>query len=99
MAKITKFNEFVDNEVLLIRQLIEQAECTNKPDLVSISQREPYRKVIEFGEKVIPILLERIKNSPIWDIGLKELTGEGLNSLEFTTSERIEYWKKWAVNN
>jgi hypothetical protein len=100
MSKIIKFNEFVNNDDISIEQLIKEAECTNKPDLESIANREPYKRVIALGKKVIPYLLERLDHSgPVWDRALTELVGEGLDPLEYTTSERINFWKNWAKNN
>ena len=97
MGKINKYNEFINNEEQLIYQLIEEAENTNSSDLEFISNRESYQNVIKIGEKVIPILLKR--NLIIWDKGLSEITGEGLNSLEHDTSERKEFWKNWSKEN
>lgn len=97
MSKINKFNEFVDNDIVIINKLIEESENTNLPDLISISKRDSYRKVISYGKKVIPYLLER--NIIIWDIALSELTGEGLSPLEYNTTERLNYWKKWKIDN
>jgi hypothetical protein len=96
MSKINKYNEFINNEDY-IKLLIEKAEFTNKPDLVSISETENYRNIIKMGKKVIPLLLER--NSIIWDIALKEITGDGISSLEYSTSERLKYWENWAKEN
>jgi len=95
--KVEKFNEFINNDEFIILKLIEESEMTNLPDLESISVRSPYRKIIEIGEKAIPFLIKR--NSIVWDIALSEITGAGLNPLEHNTSERQEYWKKWATEN
>jgi len=92
MSKLSKYNEFIDNDVILIKKLIEESENTNLPDLVSISNREVYQKVISYGKKVIPYLLER--NSIIWDIALSRITGDGLNPLKYNTSDRLKYWQK-----
>jgi hypothetical protein len=93
--KIEKFNEFInDGEIYTA---IEKAESTPSSNLEEISKKENYRKVVNMGEKIIPYLLER--NSIIWDIALKELTGDGLDSLYHTTSERLEYWQKWSHKN
>lgn len=97
MKKLNKFNEFVDNDIIIINNLIEESENTNLPDLQMISNRESYKKVISYGRKVIPYLLER--DSIIWDIALSKITGDGLNSLEYSTSDRLEYWKKWSQEN
>ncbi len=95
MKHIKKINEFVDES--LIYSLIERAESTPSSDLEFISKRESYRSVVNLGEKVIPYLIER--NSIVWDIALKELTKSGLPSEDYTTTERVEYWKKWAIDN
>lgn len=92
-----KFNEFIDNELFIIKRLIEESENTNLPDLEMISQRESYRKIVSFGKKVIPYLLER--NLIIWDRALSEITGDGLNPLEYNTTERLKYWKNWSEKN
>lgn len=91
-----KFNEFVDND-FLIKNLIEDAENSSLPDLKLISQRESYKNIIKIGKSTIPYLLER--DNIIWDNALSEITGEGLNSLEFNTKERMNYWKNWAIKN
>jgi hypothetical protein len=96
--KIEKFNEFVNTEnELIIYKLIEEGENTPSSDLEYISNRDPYREIVNMGSKVIPYLLER--NSIIWDIALKEITGDGLSSHDHKTSERKEYWKKWGKEN
>ena len=84
-------------EDYLIIKLIEKAEFTNLPDLELISQRESYKTVILLGKKVVPYLLER--NLIIWDRALSEITGEGLNPMEYDTSERQEYWKNYKFDN
>jgi len=94
--KLNKFNEFVSNDMIILK-MIEEAESTPSSDLEEISKRKSYKNVVSIGEKVIPYLLKR--NLIIWDRGLSELTGVGLNSLEHNTSERKEYWEKWAKEN
>jgi len=94
--KIDKFNEFKNNNEFILT-LIKNAEVTNKSDLVEISKSEEYREVVNLGKMVIPYLLEN--NLLIWDIALKELTGLGLDSEKYNTQERVEYWKKWKINN
>jgi hypothetical protein len=93
--RIEKFNEFINEGE--IYSLIEKAESTPSSDLVAISKRESYRKVIKLGKRIVPYLLDR--NSILWDLGLSELTNDGLNPEEYSTSERMTYWKKWAVEN
>ena len=97
--KIEKFNEFVNNPInnTEIIKLIEKTEMTNKSDLEEISKGENYRKVVNCGKSIIPILLER--NSIIWDRALSELTGFGLDPLEYSTSERKQYWLNWSIEN
>lgn len=88
-----KFNEFVDNDIIVIKKLIDESENTNLPDLKMISERDSYKKVISYGRKVIAYLLER--DSIIWDIALSKITGDGLNSLEYSTSDRLDYWNNY----
>lgn len=95
MKHIKKINEFINESE--IYSLIEKAESTPSSDLEFISKRKSYREVVDLGEKVIPFLLER--NSILWDIALKELTNSGLPTEKYTTSERVEFWKKWAIEN
>jgi len=95
MKHIKKINEFVNESN--IYTLIEKAERTPFSDLEHISNLNGYREVVDLGESVIPYLLER--KSIIWDIALKELTGLGLPSEEYSTTERLEYWNKWASEN
>ena len=97
MKKLNKFNEFLDNEKILIKELILDSENSNLPDLFMISKNNSYQKVISYGKKVIPYLLER--DSIIWDIALSEITGDGLSSLDYNTKDRLNYWKKWAIEN
>ena len=97
MTKINKFNEFVNNDELLIKNLIQESENTNLPDLEMISKRNSYKEIIKMGEKVIPFLLER--NNIIWDRALSDITGEGLNPLMYDTKERLSYWQKWSTKN
>jgi hypothetical protein len=95
MKHIRKINEFVGETEIL--SLIEKAESTPSSDLVNISKRKSYRDVVNLGKSIIPYLLER--DSILWDIALRELTGDGLESENYSTSERIEYWKSWAIEN
>ena len=97
MSKISKFNEFIDNDELLIKQLIKEAEHTNSPNTEVITNREPYRKVVLMGKKVIPYLIERKKY--IWNIALKELTGSEPGSTLTRSSDIVEYWQKWGSEN
>lgn len=93
MKHIKKINEFVNES--LIYDLIEKAESTSSSDPEFISNRNPYVKLLEMGNQVIPYLIER--ESYIWNIGLKILTGiepEGNNS-----SEIMNFWKKWSIDN
>jgi hypothetical protein len=86
--KIEKFNEFFStnsDSILDISKLIEITEMTNKSDLEEISKGDDYRKIVNFGKSIIPILLER--NSIIWDKALSELTGVGLDPLKYSTSD------------
>ena len=96
MKNINRFNEFVDNSVY-IKQLIDEGENTPSSDLEYISKREAYQKVISMGVKAIPYLLER--NNIIWDIALSQITGIGLDSTEYDTNERKEFWVKWGKEN
>lgn len=98
---IERFNEFLNNNYIdedVLFKLIEDAEHTNLADLEMIAQRESYRKVINYGKKVIPYLINR-PGLLVWDRGLSELTSEGLNPLEYNSKIRVEYWKKWKIDN
>lgn len=105
--KVEKFNEFINNEDLIINQLIEEAESTPLSDLVAISKRDSYKKVISLGEKVVPYLLDRVINGdPIWNIGLGEILGEkfepsvdNLGFYNLKVSEMQDFWKKWKLDN
>jgi hypothetical protein len=74
---------------LLIKKLIEEVENTNLPDLEMISKIKPYRNIINIGEPAISYLLKR--NNIILDKALCEITGNGLNSLDYNTTERLNY--------
>jgi len=97
MTKVNKFNEFINNDKLLINNLIEESENTNLPDLEMISKKKSYRSIVQIGEKVIPYLLNR--NNILWDNALSEITGQGLDPLKYNTKERMLYWKKWSKEN
>lgn len=93
MKHIRKINEFINESE--IYSLIEKAESTPSSDPVAISKREPYKKIVEMGNVVIPYLIER--DSYIWNIALKNLTGiipDGNKS-----SEIVNFWKKWGFEN
>jgi hypothetical protein len=93
MNHLKKINEFVNEPN--IYSLIESAERTPFSDPVYISNRDDYKRVIDLGEKVIPFLIER--NSYIWNIGLKELTG--VEPIGKTSSEIVDFWNKWGLEN
>ena len=100
MGKIDKFNEFVNNEELIIKKMIKEGENTPSGNLEEIAERQSYKDVVKLGKKVIPYLLERLEvTGPIWDRALTEITNDGLNPLEYNTTERVEYWKKWSIKN
>jgi hypothetical protein len=93
MKHLKKINEFInDSEIYL---LIESAENSPSSDPEHIANRESYRRVFELGEKVIPYLLER--ESYIWNIGLKKLTG--IEPIGERSSEIVEFWNKWGLEN
>ena len=96
-SKIEKFNEFINNNDDIIINMIVDNENTNLPDLISISERESYKKIIGLGKTVISYLLER--NNIIWDNALSKITGYGLNPLKYNTKDRLIYWQKWAKEN
>jgi hypothetical protein len=93
MRYIKKINEFVNESN--IYSLIQKAELTPFSDPEYIASREPYQKVLDLGEKVIPFLIER--NSYIWNIGLKKLTG--VEPIGQKSSEIVEFWNKWGLEN
>lgn len=99
--EIEKFNEFINNDKFIdedeLLKLIEDADSTPFADLERIADGESYRKVVSMGKKVIPYLLER--SLLIWDRGLTEITGEGLNPMEYPSYVREDYWKKWIIDN
>jgi hypothetical protein len=93
MKHIRKINEFINESE--IYSLIEKAEDTSSSDPVYIANRDPYKKIIKIGKQIIPYLVER--NSYIWNIALKEITGivpKGEKS-----SEIVDFWNKWALEN
>lgn len=96
MDDLKNFNEFINNDHF-IKDLIEDSENTNLPDLDLISQRDSYQKIIKLGKKVIPYLLER--NNIIWDKALSKITGEGLDPMNFDSKSRTLYWQNWAKKN
>lgn len=59
MSKIRKYNEFVNNNDILIHKLIEEVEHTNSSDPISISNTDSYKQIISLGDEVIPYLIER----------------------------------------
>ena len=98
---IEKFNEFINVDNVLIKELIRQGENTPSSDLYAISKREPYRKVISMGAEVTPYLLKRIyeTNSPVWVNALCEIKGIKLDSTKLSSSERTNFWKNWGIEN
>jgi hypothetical protein len=92
MKHIKKINEFVNESIY---SLIEKSENTSSSDPEYIANRESYKQVLEIGEKVIPFLIER--ESYIWNIALKELTG--VDPIGTKSSEIVEFWNKWGLKN
>ena len=109
MSKINKYNEFINNEESIIKQLIIEGENTPSSDLEHISQRKSYREVVSLGKKVIPYLLQRMNenNSPIWDKALSKLTGcnhdgykpDEIGFYHLNVDELVKFWKKWGIEN
>jgi hypothetical protein len=91
--KIKKINEFINDSE--IYSLIEEAERNPFSDPEYISNMDSYKKVLKLGGRAIPYLLER--NSYIWNIALKKLTG--VEPIGNKSSEILEFWKKWGVDN
>ena len=95
--KIKKINEFVDNDTIIdtdiLMLLIEEADTTQLADLEEISKSESYRKVVSYGTSVLPYILNR--SLLMWDRGLSEITGDGLDPLTNNSTIRVNYWKKW----
>lgn len=103
--KIQKFNEFLNFgnkiEIDKIMWLIEKAERTPLSNPDQIAEGKAYKEVVSIGEKVIPILIERLDYSGIiWFKALRILTGE-----EVDKDHRgkvilcREDWKNWAEKN
>ena len=63
--------------------------------LEAIANRDSYKEVLNMGEKAIPYLINR--NSYIWNIGLKKLTG--IEPVGENSSEIVEFWNKWGLEN
>jgi hypothetical protein len=97
MDNIEKYNEFINSDEFLIKELISSVENTNISDPEKIANTTSYKKVVSLGKKVIPFLIERKKY--IWNIALKQLTGsEPTNNLS-KSSEITTYWLNWAKEN
>jgi hypothetical protein len=92
-----KMKDMDSNTDRHITSLIKDASNTPSSDLLQIANSEPYKKVLNMGKRVIPYLLK--DKLIIWDHALSELTGQGLCPHEYTTSERVDYWKKWGREN
>ena len=97
MSKIRKYNEFINNDDILIHQLIEKVENTNSSDPISIADSDLYKQIISIGDNVIPYLIER--NQYIWNIALKKITGVEPDIKLQKSSEIIEFWKNWGLEN
>lgn len=92
MKHIKKVNEFISSSKLKgIINLIEEAESTPSGNPEKIASSSEYRAIVNIGEEVVPILIER--NKYIWNIALKEITG--VNPVGESSSEIKEFWKKW----
>lgn len=98
---INKFNEFVNNDNLVIEKLITDLENEkgNCSMLEKIYSHPSYTKVIEYGKKSIPLLLNRIDDSMFWFEALRIITGEYPDKESIKSIDIRNSWKKWAIEN
>jgi hypothetical protein len=94
--KIIKYNEFLDNEETIIKELIKESEFTSSSDLEFIANRKSYKEIIKLGEKVLPFIFESA-HLLIWDIALKAITGIDLP--DYNSNQRVKFWINWAIKN
>ena len=107
MGKINKFNEFLNNEELIITKMIEEGENTPSGNLEEIAERQSYKDVVKLGKKVIPYLLERLEvTGPVWDSALSQLTGkkyeryvDDIGFYHLDVNDMKIFWKNWAKEN
>lgn len=99
MSKIIKFNEFLNSEILIKELIIElESKYRHHSDLHLIESDNDYERLL-LSKEIIPFLIERIDHTNLWYSALSKLTN--VNDLDFISksSERKDFWKKWAKNN
>ena len=99
--EINKFNEFVNNDNLVIEKLIDDLENQkgNCSVLEKIYSHPSYIKIIEYGEKSIPLLLNRIGESMFWFEALRRITGDEPDKESIKSIDIMNSWKKWGIEN
>lgn len=100
MSKISKFNEFLNNDKFIIINLIENMESDLKhlSDSQLVETHEKYQELLQYGD-ITKYLLDRIDETNIWYSTLSKITGIDHNKFISKSSERNQFWKNWAKEN
>jgi len=86
-----------------IEKLIENVEikCGNISDLNKISEHPSYIKIIAYGKKSIPFLLEKLNDQTcmFWVDALRKISGENPDENYIKTIDIKSSWIKWSIEN
>jgi len=101
--ELKKYNEFVDNDRVILEKFIEDVEikCGNMSDLDKISKHPSYIKIIENGRESIPVLLKKLNDQTcmFWIEALRKITGENPDKDYIKTQDIKKSWLKWGMQN
>lgn len=101
--ELKKYNEFVNNELIIIKNFIEDVEikCGNLSDLDEVAKHPSYKKIIENGKKSIPLLLEKLNDQTcmFWINALQKITGENPDKNYIKTKDIKKSWLNWGIQN
>lgn len=97
--QMKKYNEFINNNDVLIKDLIKTVENNNFSDRHKIYELSEYKKIIEIGNFTIPILLETLNDNNLWVEALSKITGVETDENLKLSSEVSDFWKKWGIDN
>lgn len=76
-------------------ELADIVDLRNSCDMVKISEMEEYKEIINMGNIVIPLILERFKTR--WEIALIKLTGINTKKT-YDMNYRMDFWKNYKYN-
>jgi len=101
---IKKYNEFINNEKYIFEEIttIIDDEIFGISDTNTIFQNENISKLIDMGESIIPLLINKIKtNSSIYDYYILEniISDCNIPNLEGDYNAYQKYWINWWESN